>query len=163
MQNPSRTRLHARRRHFPMLLVCLPFCLGACASSPEMAAEDPGMPADDGLQPGGVVLRHADIEEMGVRDAMQVVERASTFLKIQRTREGTPHKITQRGVTSFLLSPEILVVIDGARVQTVVQHLRSIPAESIAWIQILNGREASARFGTEASNGVILVRTSADP
>jgi hypothetical protein len=52
-------------------------------------------------------------------------------------------------------------VVDGARVQTVVDHLKNIPAESILYIQILNAREASARYGSEAGNGVIMVRTAA--
>lgn len=116
---------------------------------------------EDGQAPGGLILTQDDIAKMGVRDAFHAVERAKTHLRIQRTREGTPEKITHRGVSSFLLSPEILVVVDGARVQTVVQHLRSIPAESILYIQILNGREASAQYGSEAGNGVILVRTAA--
>lgn len=115
----------------------------------------------DGQEPGGLVLTQDDISRMGVRDALHAVERAATHLRIQRTREGTPVKITQRGATSFLLSSEILVVVDGTRVQTVVQHLKSIPAESILYIQILTAQEASARFGSEAGNGVIMVRTAA--
>lgn len=137
------------------LLVCV--LSGAGCASQRAATNG----REDGQLPGGIVLTRQDIAAMGVRDAFHAVEKAATHLRIQRTREGSPEKITQRGVTSFILSSEILVVVDGARVQTVVEHLRSIPAESILYIQILNGQEASARFGSEAGNGVIMVRTAA--
>lgn len=132
-----------------------------CALMAASCAAHRPPPEEDGLEPGGQILTRQDILEMGARDAMQAVERAATHLKIQHTRAGTPVKITQRGVGSFILNSEILVVVDGTRVNTVVQHLENIPAESIEFIQILTGREAAARFGSDAGNGVILVKTSA--
>lgn len=149
----------SRRSRLGTLLVFSLGILTGCASSRSAPAD--ADTRDDGQLPGGIVLTQQDIVDMGVRDAFHAVERAATHLRIQRTREGTPEKITQRGVTSFLLSSEILVVVDGTRVQTVVEHLKSIPAESILYIQILNAQEASARFGSEAGNGVIMVRTAA--
>lgn len=116
---------------------------------------------EDGQVPGGIVLTQDDIRAMGVRDAFHAVEKAASHLRIQRTRQGSPEKVTQRGVTSFLLSSDILVVVDGTRVQTVVQHLQNIPAESILFIQILTAQQASTRYGSEAGNGVISVRTAA--
>jgi outer membrane cobalamin receptor len=136
----------------------------ACATrnSSEPAAERPAPAARaEGQVPGGIVLTQEDIREMGARDAFHAVEMAASHLRIQRTRQGSPEKITHRGVSSFLLSADILVVVDGTRVQTVVQHLQNIPAESILFIQILTAREASAQWGSDAGNGVISVRTAA--
>lgn len=130
----------------------------ACASS------RPAQPSADtmaGLEPGGVILTAVDIYQLGARDAMEAVERAQTKLQIQRVRNGDPVRITQRGVSSFYLNPEILVIVDGSRVSTSVRHLQSIPAESIRFIQILTAREAAMKWGSEAGNGVILVSTSA--
>lgn len=147
-----------------MSVVVLSLIAGGCASrNAAEPANERATPAgrEDGLAPGGVVLTQDDIREMGARDAFHAVEMAASHLRIQRTRQGSPEKITQRGVTSFLLSSEILVVVDGTRVQTVVQHLQNIPAESILFIQILTANEASARYGSEAANGVISLRTAA--
>lgn len=153
----SRFMHHIAARSLAVL--CL-IAFAGCAARGS-SSRDGTSARQDGQEPGGFVLTQQDISEMGVRDAYHAVERAATHLKIQRTREGSPVKITQRGVSSFLLSPDILVVVDGARVQTVVDHLKNIPAESILYIQILNAREASARYGSEAGNGVIMVRTAA--
>jgi hypothetical protein len=143
-----------------LFVVCI---LGLAGCGTRSASPGDAAPAarQDGQEPGGIVLTQKDISAMGVRDAYHAVERAATHLNIQRTREGSPVKITQRGVSSFLLSADILVVVDGARVQTVVDHLKNIPAESILYIQILTAREGSARYGSDAGNGVIMVRTSA--
>ena len=121
----------------------------------------PSSKGDDGIQPGGQVLTSADIAQLGARDAMEAVERGSTHLRIQHTRAGTPVVITYRGVNSFVLNPEILVVVDGSRVSSPVAHLQGIPAASIRFIQILAAHEASAKWGSEAGNGVIVVVTSA--
>ena len=152
-----------RFRNHPASRALLVLCFVALAGcgARGAATRDGASSRQDGQEPGGLVLTQQDISEMGVRDAYHAVERAATHLKIQRTREGSPVKITQRGVSSFLLSADILVVVDGARVQTVVDHLKNIPAESILFIQILNAREASARYGSEAGNGVIMIRTAA--
>lgn len=138
--------------------------LSACSTkNPAEPRGERAAPAarEDGQAPGGIVLTQDDIRQMGARDAFHAIEKAASHLRIQRTRQGTPEKVTHRGVTSFLLSSEILVVVDGTRVQTVVQHLQNIPVESILFIQILTAQEASARYGSEASNGVISVRTAA--
>jgi outer membrane receptor for ferrienterochelin and colicin len=147
-----------------MPVVVLSLMAAACASrnSTEPPSERAAPPArEDGQAPGGIVLTQEDIREMGARDAFHAVEMAATHLRIRRTRQGSPETVTHRGVSSFLLSADILVVIDGTRVQTVVQHLQDIPAESIVFIQILTAREASAQYGSEAGNGVISVRTAA--
>jgi outer membrane receptor for ferrienterochelin and colicin len=156
MPTPTFRHHPAFRALFMLFVVGLAGCAARGASTRDGVSS-----RQDGQEPGGLVLTQQDISEMGVRDAYHAVERAATHLKIQRTREGSPVKITQRGVSSFLLSADILVVVDGARVQTVVDHLKNIPAESILFIQILNAREASARYGSEAGNGVIMVRTAA--
>lgn len=147
-----------------MPVVVLSLIAAACASrNSSEPANERAAPAgrEDGLAPGGIVLTQDDIRAMGARDAFHAVEKAASHLRIQRTRNGSPEKITQRGVASFLLNSEILVVVDGTRVQTVVQHLQNIPAESILFIQILTANEASARYGSDAGNGVITLRTAA--
>lgn len=142
----------------PRLFVTLLLFSATSACASVHAVRNDGVP---GLERGGFVLTSEDILRLGARDAMEAVERAPTDLNIQHVRNGDPARITHRGVSSFVLSPEILVIIDGSRVSTSVSHLESIPAQSIRYIQILSAREASLKWGSEAGSGVILVMTSA--
>jgi hypothetical protein len=80
---------------------------------------------------------------------------------IQRTREGSPVRIYQRGVSSLYVAPDIQVVIDGALVNEGVDALSNLLAEHVESIQILNAREATVRFGANGGNGAIIVRTTA--
>lgn len=145
--------------HTPALaiLAVVAATASACGAHHPSAAQ----PRPEGLTPGGTVLTRVDIEEMGARTAMEALERARTHLTIARTRQGTPVKIRQRGIGSLVLSPDILVVVDGSRVNHVVSMLQAIPTESIIYIQVLTGREAALQWGSESGNGVIVVRTAA--
>lgn len=69
---------------------------------------------------------------------------------------------SRRGKTSVVLpySDVPRLVIDGARVPD-IRYLHSIPAHSIAWIQILGGIEGSAQEGTNSGAGVIIVVSKA--
>lgn len=151
----ARTARTARPVTLLLAAVVLAGLGGLAACSPK-----PVYRVDDGLEPGGQVITRADISALGARDALEVVERSGTHLRIQHTRAGTPARITQRGVSTFVLHSQVMVVVDGTRVGTVAEHLRNIPSETIDFIQILTGREAALRYGSEAGNGVILVRTS---
>ena len=128
--------------------------LGGCATAK-------AGPPSDGLEPGGTVIFQDRIEEMRVRNALEVVERSATHLLIQREKQGAPVRITHRGRDSITLAGDVQVVIDGALVAEGVRALENIPAETIKFIQILSGREAVLRYGSTGGNGVIVVKTSA--
>lgn len=144
-------------RHHALGVFALVTLTAACASVEPV--EHSGSVSE--LEPGGVVMTRAEIRASGANSALEAVERSRSHLSFVRTRAGTPVRMTHRGNGSFLLSPEVLLVVDGTRVQHPAQMLQSIPAPSILYIQILSGREASTRFGSQAGNGVILVRTTA--
>ncbi len=112
-------------------------------------------------EPGGTLITRDQIRAMGVHTAMEALERASTPLVIQRSRAGTPVRIYRRGVGSIVLNSEVQVAVDGNLVQDGIRALESIPAESVEYIQLLTGREATVKWGSAAGNGLILVRTTA--
>jgi outer membrane cobalamin receptor len=155
-RSTTRRAERSRARAVPALVMAalLPGCATAAAPAQHFADN-----AD--LEPGGMVLTAEDIRRTGARDAMEAIERAGSHLVIARTRQGTPASIYHRGVDSFVISREVLLVVDGTRVKYPVDALRGIPAKSIRYIQILSGREAVTRWGSESTNGVIMVRTSA--
>jgi hypothetical protein len=134
--------------------LCMALMSLACASG-----SAPSRPA--GAEPGGHIVTREQIAGMNVRNALEVVIRSATHLQIQRTREGSPPRIRHRGVDSLILDPQVLLVIDGSPVSSVTSHLEGIPSESVAFIQILSGREAAVKYGAAAGNGAILVATTA--
>ncbi len=137
---------------FPVLLV------GALASACIHA--QPGS-RPEGAEPGGTVINGEQIAGMNVRTALEVVERGAKHLVIQRTREGTPARIYQRGIGSIYLDAQPLVVVDGAMVNEGVNALANIHSAHVEYIQILNAREATLRYGANGGNGAIIVKTSA--
>lgn len=112
-------------------------------------------------EPGGMVISREQVIASGARTAMEAIERSRTHLTISRTRAGDPVTIRHRGIDSFLASPEVLLVVDGSRVSHPAQALDDIPARTITYIQILTGREAVMRWGSESGNGVIVIKTAA--
>lgn len=66
-------------------------------------------------------------------------------------------KITLRGNRHFLASNQALVVLDGVPVSAT--YLNSINPNDIENVSILKGASASALYGNDASNGVMIVST----
>lgn len=115
----------------------------------------------DDVLPGGKVITRADIARNGASNAWEAIERSSTHLLIDHARADRPARVSYRGVDSLVSDRAILLVVDGSAVKNVEGELRAIRAEAILYIQILSGREASLRWGSESANGVIVVKTSA--
>lgn len=118
-------------------------------------------PVPEGAVNGGQIITQEDILRSGATDAFEAIERGRTHLLISHSGRGHSGKISHRGSDSLVLGNAILLVVDGTRANRPQQMLRSIPAGSIVFIQVLSGREAAVRWGSEAGNGVVLVRTSA--
>ena len=67
------------------------------------------------------------------------------------------YRLILRGNRSITGNNEALIVVDNAIVQN--DFLNSINPQDIDNIQVLNGAAGSALYGSEASNGVLLVTT----
>ncbi len=128
----------------------LVLAVGACAhGSPRPARPEPG---------SSRVITREQILRSGAVDAWQALKHFATFLEIKENRRGEG-RVYQRGRASFLLSSELMLVVDEAQVAD-FQYLRQIPAETIDYIRVLKGPEGTAAYGTGAGNGVVVVRTS---
>lgn len=68
-------------------------------------------------------------------------------------------RITLRGNRSFLGNNEPLLVVDGIPVD--ISYLAQINSADIASVNILKGATASALYGSDAANGVMIVTTRA--
>lgn len=122
-------------------------------------------PGADGTTPNpreGQILTREQIARSGARDAWEAVQRGGTRLNIQYTREGSPARVTHRGVDSFELNAQVLLVVDGAHMAS-LSRLREIRAENVDYIQVLPARVGVVKYGTAGGNGVVVVRTGIQP
>lgn len=145
-----------RRRGSLLLAAVLAAVLAAgCAAAPG-ADETAPNPRE------GQILTRDDIAKTGARDAWDALRLGGTHLNIQFPREGSAARVTHRGVDSFILSAEVLLVLDGTHMGS-LEALRDVRAANVDYIQILPARVAVVKYGTAGGNGVVVVRTGVPP
>lgn len=100
-----------------------------------------------------------EIGRTGATTAWEALRAAGTFLTLSEGRSGADARASHRGRSSFLLSAQVLVVIDDV-VMVDVAALRDVRADRVYWIRILSGLEATSVYGSAGGNGAIVVKTS---
>lgn len=118
--------------------------------------------SEEALAREGEMITREEIQRSGARDGWEALRLGSTHLSFQYARQGTAVRVTHRGVSSFLINPQVLLVIDGTHMQS-LSVLESIPAENIDYIHILSARAGVLKYGTSAGNGVVVVKTGVPP
>ena len=118
----------------------------------------------------------AEVVEMApVRNVQQLLQGrvAGVFVAPASGMVGSGQRIRVRGQTTFSLSSDPLIYIDGVRVNNeaatgivvqafgsgVVSRMNDINPEDIESIEIVKGPAAATLYGTEASRGVINIIT----
>ena len=143
-------------RTFPLALAFTSVLLApACAGT---------LPSDyDGVSSAGKIVTADKIASYNVANALEVLQKTGAY-RVGRDDgpSGSPNIRSKRGRTSFLLRTSDIprVILDGARVAD-LRVLRDIPANTIAWIQLLNGMDGTLFEGTNSGAGVILIVTKA--
>ncbi|MDQ2665595.1 MAG: SusC/RagA family TonB-linked outer membrane protein [Gemmatimonadota bacterium] len=121
----------------------------------------------------GNVVEHVDAAEIvrtaPVTSVAQLLDGRAPGVVLQNSSGmiGAGPRIKIRGGASLSLSSEPLLYVDGARVDNsvgtgpgaLVSRLNDIDPATIESIEIIKGPAASTLYGTEASNGVIQIRT----
>jgi hypothetical protein len=152
MKRSPLSGLAGPRSAFSFFAVAL---LAACAAH---RAGDPAAPNER----EGQIITREQIAKSGARDGWEALRWGHTHLNIQYPREGSPERVTHRGVDSFYISAQVLLVVDGAQMAS-LSVLESIPAENIEYIQVLPARVGVVKYGTAAGNGVVVVKTGVPP
>lgn len=114
-------------------------------------------------EPGGRFITEEMIAAYNAPNAWEVLRHTGLFHMSRDAGTGKPAEIkSRRGRTSVVLYGSDIprVIVDGARLID-LRALRDIPAESIAWIQVLNGMEGTLQEGTNSGAGVILIVSKA--
>jgi outer membrane cobalamin receptor len=141
---------HIRRLcSIALTVAALSQALGACGPTALHPATAPRHEAR--------LITREDIERSGAVDAFDALKRAGSYLSIGERKRGDP-RVTERGRSSFLLSPQILLIVDGIMMGN-LGVLHNIRAENVDWMRVMTGAEATPQYGTDASNGVLLVAT----
>jgi outer membrane cobalamin receptor len=105
-----------------------------------------------------IVITEEMIARSGGSNAWEVLKRTAPQLTYRDRREGQPTKLERRGNSSLVLNDSPMLFVDGVRLPD-FRSLESIPAKTIARIEILNGIDGTTYYGTDAEAGVILIST----
>ena len=130
--------------------VALIFSSASCASiHPLNSAQVPS---------NGKVITEQMIAASNAATAWDVVQQSGYFRMISDPASGRSGVHSRRGKTSVLLSASDVprLIIDGARVSD-LGRLHEIPADSIAWIELLGSIAGASEEGTNSNAGVIRV------
>ncbi|MGB8492425.1 MAG: TonB-dependent receptor plug domain-containing protein, partial [Bacteroidales bacterium] len=99
------------------------------------------------------------LTQAGVSNVVNGLTAKVSGLQINTVNNGVnpDTRITLRGNRHFLASNQALIVLDGVPISA--DYLNSINPGDIANVTVLKGASASALYGNEASNGVIVITT----
>jgi TonB-linked SusC/RagA family outer membrane protein len=99
------------------------------------------------------------LTQAGVSNIVNGLTAKVSGLQINTVNNGVnpDTRITLRGNRHFLASNQALIVLDGVPVSA--DYLNSINPNDIGNVNVLKGASASALYGNDASNGVLVVTT----
>ncbi|MCJ7449828.1 MAG: SusC/RagA family TonB-linked outer membrane protein [Bacteroidales bacterium] len=99
------------------------------------------------------------LTQAGVSNVVNGLTGKVSGLQINTVNNGVnpDTRITLRGNRHFLASNQALIVLDGVPVSAT--YLNSINPNDIENVNVLKGASASALYGNEASNGVLVITT----
>jgi len=140
------------------VIAAIPAGLCLAASCATTRGNQAGIPSE--LH--GPVITREQIERSGAQNGWEVLRLGLTHLTFQSTREGSETRVTHRGVSSFLINPQVLLILDGTHMRSLAV-LETVPARNIDYIQVLSARVAVVKYGTGAGNGAVVVRTGIPP
>lgn len=118
---------------FALVMVLLAGCLGTPSG-------------ESGPRRGGDVISREQIVASTSRNAYDVVQGLR------------PQWLRPRGTFSFETASEVVLYVDAVRSGT-VEDLRTLPSETVEYIQWLDPASATQRWGTGHASGVVLVVT----
>ncbi len=108
----------------------------------------------------GTVITQERIAETEASTMWEALRRTVRYADFGETSSGAPARVHRRGFSSIALSEDMPIYLDRVRVRD-LGVLDALPAANIDRIQVLSGIHASTYYGTDAGDGVILIRTKA--
>lgn len=107
---------------------------------------------------GSRIITEVVITRSGARTAWDALQRTVPFFAFRENSNGGPSRIDHRGRSSIVLSDQPMILVDGVEL-TDFSVLGVMPATDLFQIEVLSGIDATTRYGTNATKGVIRIRT----
>lgn len=137
----------------------LSWCCGAIVAA--VASVSCGLPLRRNPKPvpaDNIVITAADIARMNVNTAFDVLRRRVPQMNFHTDRNGQNIAASRHGSGSMVLNDSPMLIVDGARM-TDLDALAQMPAGSVDSITVMTGISGTTYYGTDATGGVIIVRT----
>ncbi len=131
------------------LLVAFVSCSHGTRSTPEGVIITPD---------GHRLVTEYGIKQSGARTAWDALQRTVPFFTFRENNHGGPSRVEHRGRSSIVLRDQPLILIDDVEL-TDFGLLGGMPASDILQIEVLEGIDATTRYGTNATKGVIKIST----
>ena len=107
----------------------------ACSSAPQSHRR---------VTPSNRVITARDIERSGAATAWDAVRLVAPQIQMTETASGKPKTLSSRGQSSFLLSSQPMIFLDGTQIAD-FRELGEIPARQISSIRFMSGIDVSTR------------------
>jgi TonB-dependent Receptor Plug Domain len=105
-----------------------------------------------------IVITEAEITQMSVRTAWDVVRMRSPRFSAGQDATGAPTRVRIQPERSINVDETPLLVVDGMQVSD-IGYLNSISASDVHAIHILESEAAEPLYGLKAAGGAIVVET----
>jgi outer membrane cobalamin receptor len=107
---------------------------------------------------GNRIITQVIITRSGAKTAWDALQRTVPFFEFREDSRGDPSRIDHRGRSSIVLSDQPMILVDGVEL-TDFKVLGGMPASDLLKIEVLSGIDATTRYGTNATKGVIRIWT----
>ena len=132
-----------------MVLLVAALVSGACGIRPRPALPD---------AQAGTIVTAEEIAESEATTMWEALRRTVRHAGFAESATGAPVRVHRRGFSSISLLEDMPIYIDKVQVRDLT-ILDAMPAQDIERIQVLSGVHATTYYGTNAGDGVILIRT----
>lgn len=106
----------------------------------------------------GTIVTAAEVARTEATTMWEALQRTVRHVRFEEAGAGKPARVHRRGSSSIVLVEDMPIYIDRVRIPN-VSVLAALPAGDILRIQVLTGVHATTFYGTNAGDGVILIRT----
>ena len=143
-----------------LALLSLLLTVGCGVKSSPFQGTPSRVPEEESEGPAGEVYTADDVARTGATTVWEALDRLVRYAVFSETSRGKPDRIRKRGASTFALREDMLIVLDGVKVLDITS-LGEMPAGVITRIQVLSGLDGTTRYGTGATDGVIIISTRA--
>ena len=105
----------------------------------------------------GSLITQETIAASGAKTAWDALKRTVPYVRLRESR-GRPARMTRRGPASIYLDDQVRLMVDNVRVYD-LQVLDQMPASDILTIEVLDGLEATTRYGGTSTAGLVIIHT----